>query len=226
MTPRAVLDLVDTAVGRAHRHDPVRPRGGGPAGNARLTAWAGLVLLVLFAVEGATLLALSALLGVHIVVGGVLVPVVLLKTGSTGWRIVRYYGGERHYRAAGPPPLVLRVAGPLVVLTGLAVLATGIALIPAGPAGGRADLVAVGPVGLSWLTLHKLTFIAWFVVMVVHVLARTWPAWQLAAADGADAVAGRRARLSLLAASLLVGAVVGALLLAYSGAWLSGGRFG
>lgn len=48
-------DAFDVAVeeltGRADRRDPVLAGTGGPAGNARLTAWTGLVLLVLLAIE-------------------------------------------------------------------------------------------------------------------------------------------------------------------------------
>ena len=35
------------ASGHRLRTDPARPGGGGPAGNARLTAWTGALLLVL-----------------------------------------------------------------------------------------------------------------------------------------------------------------------------------
>jgi hypothetical protein len=126
---RALDDLVATSLGRTHRSDPVLPGSGGPAGNAVLTSWTGLALLVLFAVEGVTLLALRQLITVHIVVGALLIPVVLLKTATTGYRIARYYLGDKAYRAAGPPPLVLRVVGPLVVVTGLALLGTGLALV-------------------------------------------------------------------------------------------------
>jgi hypothetical protein len=115
-----VDEAVASALGVEHRDDPVRPGAGGPAGNARLTAWTGLVLLVLFVVESVTLIALRPMMSVHLAVGAFLVPVVLLKTATTGWRIVRYYAGDPSYRRAGPPPLLLRVLGPLVVGTALA----------------------------------------------------------------------------------------------------------
>ncbi|WP_088285471.1 hypothetical protein [Kineosporia sp. A_224] len=134
----ALTDLAQTAVGQAHRDEPVLPRTGGPAGNARMTSWTGLVLLVLFAVEGVTLLAMHQLLSVHIVVGTLLVPPVLLKTVTTGWRAARYYLGSRVYVEAGPPPLVLRVLGPLVVLTTVGALASGLLLVVVGPEGGSA----------------------------------------------------------------------------------------
>src|SRR6185369_10099690 len=113
------------AIGRTHRDDPVRPGTGGPAGNARLTAWTGVVLLALFAAELVTLLDVRGLIGWHVAVGVLLVPPALVKTGSTGWRIIRYYTGDRSYRRAGPPPGPLRILGPLVVVSTLAVLASG-----------------------------------------------------------------------------------------------------
>src|SRR3954452_9307527 len=109
---RLGTDLVDEASGRSHRKDGVLPRTGGPAGNARLTAWTGVVLLVLFVAELVTLLDVRGLIGWHVAVGVLLVPPALVKTASTGWRIIRYYAGDRSYRQAGPPPWPLRVLGP------------------------------------------------------------------------------------------------------------------
>ena len=97
----ALADLAATAVGQAHREEPALPRTGGPAGNARLTAWTGLVLLLGFAVEGVTLVAMHQLISVHILVGALLVPPVLLKTATTGWRVVRYYLAAKAYTDAG-----------------------------------------------------------------------------------------------------------------------------
>src|SRR5690242_3798644 len=69
------------AIGRTHRDDPVRPGTGGPAGNARLTAWTGVVLLALFVAELVTLLDVRGLIGWHVAVGVLLVPPALVKTG-------------------------------------------------------------------------------------------------------------------------------------------------
>jgi len=117
-------DAIGQATGRAHRDDEVLPGSGGPAGNARLTAWTGLLLLLLFGAELITLLDVRGLLSWHIAVGVLLVPPALVKTASTSWRIIRYYTGNAPYRRAGPPPLALRVLGPLVVGATLAVLAS------------------------------------------------------------------------------------------------------
>ena len=69
-------------------------RGRGvPPGNARLTAWTGLVLLVLFLAELVTLLDVSGLISWHLALGVALGPPALLKTTTTGWRVVRYYTG-------------------------------------------------------------------------------------------------------------------------------------
>jgi hypothetical protein len=117
------------------------------------------VLLVLLAAEGVTVLRVRALLTAHVLIGVLLVPPVLLKIGTTGYRFVRYYTGSPAYRRKGPPALLLRVLGPLVVVLTTCLFASGIALLFAGP-GLRRDL----------LLLHKASFVLWFVVMAVHVL--------------------------------------------------------
>jgi hypothetical protein len=174
-----VSDLVAAALGREQRDDAVLPTTGGPAGNARLTAWTGMVLLVLFAAEGVTLLDIHGLITWHLVLGVLLVPPALLKTSTTGWRMVRYYTGNAPYRAAGPPPLVLRVVGPLVVLTTLLLLGTGVVLVLAGQTGSSRTLISIVGQRVDLVAVHKAVFFAWFVVMTVHVLGRTLPAWQL-----------------------------------------------
>ena len=76
-------------------------RLGGSDGNEQLTAVVATLLIVLLAVEGATLLDLTPLLTVHAFVGMLLVPVVALKLASTGWRMIRYYLGARDYVRRG-----------------------------------------------------------------------------------------------------------------------------
>ena len=53
----------------------------------------------------------------------------LLKTAATGWRMVRYYAGNEPYQKAGPPPTLMRLLGPLVVLSTLGLLASGVVLV-------------------------------------------------------------------------------------------------
>lgn len=225
--PRAITDVVETAAGRVDRRDPNLPGHGGPAGNARLTAWTGLVLLVLLAAEGLTILQIHQLVRWHIVIGVLLIPPALLKTGSTGWRIARYYAGARPYRAAGPPPAMLRLLGPLVVLSTLAVLASGLALVPLGLESSRTPITTVAGQGISPLTIHQLCFVVWFVLTTVHVLARTWPAWRIVTgATEATSVDGAPARMALLFGTLVLGAAGAAVVLAASTGWTAfSGRF-
>ncbi len=215
------------ATGTDHRYDPVLPGTGGPAGNARLTAWTGAVLLVLSLVELVTLIDVGGLIDWHIVVGTLLVPAALVKTGTTGWRIVRYYMRNEPYRCAGPPPMLLRVLGPLVVLFTLAVLGSGLALVALGPDGSRTPFGSVLGHPLSALTVHQATFVVWAVVTGVHTLGRLVPAFQIVTAAGARAgkVPGRVPRAGLLAVTLVAASVAAVVVLGLSSAWTSGSAF-
>ena len=90
-------------------------RAWGPPGNERLTTSTGLILLVLLSIETLTTLSLRSYLPVHIFLGLLLLPPVALKLASTGWRFVRYYTRNKPYRHEGPPRLLLRMLGPLLV---------------------------------------------------------------------------------------------------------------
>lgn len=169
----------------------------GVEANARLTAGTGALLLVLLAAEGVTVLAIHKLLPAHIFIGLVLVPPILLKLASTLYKFARYYSGEPRYRLAGPPQLGLRLLGPLVVLCTIVLFATGI------------ELWLVGfRFGAFWLTLHKLSFVAWFGVMALHVLGHLESTPRLIWRDLAGHPAGRVTRWGLVGAALLLGVVL------------------
>lgn len=190
-------------------------RSARPESNARLTSWAGLVLFVLLAVLGVTILRVHQLLAVHIAVGFALIAPLVVKLVSTGWRFVHYYAGDEDYVRAGPPRPLLRILAPLVVISTLAVVGTGIALIAAGPSG-PSDL----------LVLHKITFVVWFGLMTVHVLAYIFPALRWVGADlgkaGAPGVlSGRRARQFAVAASLIAGVLLAIVGLRWADPWLA-----
>ena len=223
-TVRAALnDAYATATGSRHRDDPSSPSGGGPAGNARLTAWTGLLLLVFALAECATLLSVRGLITVHILIGAFLLPLVLLKTLTTGWRIARYYLGSAAYRQAGPPPLLLRILGPLVVISGLAVLGSGLALIALGRAT-FSPILTVAGFRVDALTLHQAAFILWLAATGLHVLARTVPALQLTVRSREHrTVAGARGRASILLVTVLTSAAVSVLVLQLSSDWTQGG---
>jgi hypothetical protein len=183
--------------------DPVSQRNRDAVeSNARLTAGAGGVLLLLLAAEGLTLLSVRSLLTAHVVIGMVLIPPVLLKMGSTGWRIVRNYTGSSAYRLKGPPPLLLRVLGPGVVLLTATLLASGVGLV-FGPHNWRHQL----------LVLLKASFLLWFGVMTIHVLGHVLDTARLAPLDWArrtrGEVSGATARQWALAASLAGGGILG-----------------
>src|SRR5579864_6619169 len=96
--------------------------------NERLTALTGGVLFVLLGLIGITILSVRSLLPQHFLLGFLLIPPLGLKMASTGYRFMRYYLGDADYRRAGPPQPYLRLLAPLVVVTTLAVFATGLEL--------------------------------------------------------------------------------------------------
>jgi hypothetical protein len=183
----------------------------GAEGNEKLTAMTGALLLVGFVIEGLTILEIHRLLFWHFLLGLLLVGPVLLKTASTVYRFVRYYTHSAPYVRKGPPPPVLRVLGPLVILTSVAVLGTGV-------------LLAVVGRGGQWLFLHKASFVLWFGVMTIHVLyhAPRLPRLLLGRTEHggrAVAVPGGAGRWLLLVASLAVGVGVAAVTMPLSAKW-------
>ncbi|HWQ01571.1 MAG TPA: hypothetical protein VN449_05575 [Gaiellaceae bacterium] len=136
-------------------------RLGGSDGNEQLTAVVATLLLVLLAIEGATLLNLEALLTVHAFVGMLLVPVVALKLASTGWRMIRYYLGFDEYVRRGPPhPFLRMIVAPVAVASTIVLFATGVALLVTGQTEG------------SIVGLHKASFVVWLAAVGLHVLMR------------------------------------------------------
>jgi hypothetical protein len=173
-----------------------------PAGNERLTAMTGVVLLVLFAAECLTLLNLGKLLTLHFFLGMLLLGPVALKAGSTLWRFTRYYTGSAAYVRRGPPAPLQRVTGPFVILTTLAVLGTGVMLLVEGG----------GPGGGPWIQLHHMSFLLWAAVMLIHLgsyLPRLPRILSGQPAQRAGAVlAARTTRWLLLCGSLTLGLVL------------------
>ena len=182
-------------------------------GNERLTAWTGAALLVGFAVEGYTVLDVHWYLTWHIAIGLALLVPVALKIGSTGYRFARYYSGSPAYRRKGPPRIVLRVLGPFLILNTLAVLLTGVAIMFAGSY--RHPIQE----------LHKLSFITWFGLMSIHVLAYVWRLPKLMWADllgrgtpRGDAIL----RIVLVGSSGVLGLGLAAVTLPWVRSWLAG----
>lgn len=179
----AIADAAASAAGRERRNDAVLPLTGGPAGNALLTAWTALVLLVGSVAELLTLLDVHGLISWHVAIGALLIPPALLKTGSTGWRMVRYYTRNRPYVDAGPPPMLLRLLGPLVVVSTLGLLGSGVLLVLLGPLRSHGSLLDVLGFRIDWVTIHQGFFAVWVVVTGLHVLGRVVPAARIALAS-------------------------------------------
>lgn len=172
---------------------------GGTEGNEILTSVTAVVLTALLAVEGITIVQIHGLRSVHMFVGMVLIPPVLLKLASTGYRFLRYYTGRSEYVQAGPPPVALRLLGPIVVASTGGLFATGVALAVVGP--GRQGVV---------LLLHKASFVVWLGALGLHVLGHLVRLPVLTAPElrGGGGVAGTRLRLGLVAAAVVLGAIV------------------
>lgn len=175
----------------------------GVESNARLTASAAVLLVVLLAVEGVTILQIRSLLTLHVFVGMLLVPPVLVKVGSTAWRFARYYRGNLAYRRKGPPAAILRFLGPFVVVLTVVLFASGIVVL-LGPGSWRSPVLFV----------HQASFFAWFAAMAVHVVGHARETLRLAPRDWARrtrrAPSGGATRQATLLASLIVGAGLGA----------------
>jgi hypothetical protein len=131
----------------------------GVIGNERLTALAGAVLLVLILLEIVSSANLHALLPLHIFVGVFLAGPLVVKLGSTGYRFVRYYTKSPAYVRSGPPRLPLRVLAPLLLVTTLAVVGSGIGLVVAGPA--QAGLLR---------PLHSVSVVLWLALIAALLL--------------------------------------------------------
>jgi len=188
------------------------PDEAGVESNQRLTAALGALLLVLLAVEGVTVLSVTSLLRWHVAIGMLVAPPVMLKTGTTAWRIARYYLGAPPYVRRGPPHPVLRVLGPLVIVLSWAVLLTG--MIALWKDGGD---------GSTMLKLHKASFIAWFAVMTLHVLGHVLETIRVAPLDWGrgPTVPGVGMRRGALVASLVAGAGLALLGLAQVSTYLA-----
>lgn len=193
--------------------------GRGTDGNERLTALTASVLFVLLAAEGVTILRMSTLLTAHVFIGMVLIPPLLLKLSSTGYRFVRYYSGDRAYRAAGPPVTPLRILAPVLVLLTVVLFASGIALVETGSRHGS-----------TLFQIHKFSFILWIVVAAIHILYYLARVPRIVGAEVRGeprrklgrSVAHRGLRFAALSGALVVGVGLGLLFIPAAHSWEQG----
>ena len=187
-----------------------RPRsafGGGPDGNAQLTAATGVVLIVLLAALGITILRIGQLTWLHFFLGFLLIGPVALKMVSTGYRFTRYYTNSRPYRQRGAPENWLRLLAPAVMLSTVAVFVSGVVLLYDGPAH-RDPLMLV----------HKASFIIWVGATALHVLGHLLELPAALRAKSLDRTPARGARGGQSGGAgrtiALAGAIIGGLVLA------------
>jgi hypothetical protein len=204
----------DQAVEATKPRRPPYARTFNPDGNERLTAAIGLLLIVLSVVELATLvLGLQTYLHVHVFVGLVLLPPIVAKLASTGWRFARYYTRNDAYRLKGAPQTLMRLLAPLLVLFTLLLFGSG---------------VAMAVVHGHWLTLarriHGPAAAGWVITLGVHVLVYGIRALRAVAGDVRARtrrdVVGARLRTWVVTAAAAAGLAVGLATLPVQHAWL------
>jgi hypothetical protein len=174
-----------------------------PVGNARLTAVVGVLLLGPVAVElGTVLLGVHPFMSWHVFVGLALIPPVMLKLASTGWRFARYYTRQDAYVEHGAPQLAMRLLAPLFVLATVVLFSSGVAM---GFLHGDALVVA--------RRLHGPASVIWILLFAVHSLAYLRQALIGSSQEiiGArPSVPGRTGRGYLIATAVVSGLIIGA----------------
>lgn len=170
------------------------------------------MLIFLLVAEAATTVYLSGLLPVHLFLGMLLLPPVLFKLATTGWRFTRYYSHNTLYRAAGPPRLLLRLLAPELIIATLLLFGSGVGFLVVGHGGG------------TLLTIHVGSFIAWGILVSIHTLAYLGRALRFGLADwrltGPTPI-GANLRRSALVIALLAGVAVSGATYTVQSNWLS-----
>jgi hypothetical protein len=204
--------------GMALRPQPTRATlfGGGTDGNEQLTAMTGVLLIVLLAGLGVSIVQIGQLIWLHLFLGLVLIGPVGLKMISTGYRFVRYYSRSPVYVEKGPPQLALRAIAPLVVLTTVVVFASGIWLMLTSPLNRSTPLL-----------VHKASFFVWLAVTALHVLGHLPGLGAISIEGGgfasqrlgSPAAAGAAGRWIALAGAIVAGLVLALVLIPHFSLW-------
>src|ERR1700751_675232 len=161
----------------------MRARRPNPAGNERLTAADGLLLLAPILVVVATvLLRVHTFMSAHVFFGLFLIPLVLLKLASTGWRFARYYMHSSEYVSEGPPQIAMRLLAPLFVAATVVLFGSGVAM---GFLHGHALQIA--------RNLHGPASVIWLVLLGIHVLVYLGQALRATAGETRSRVRGAAA---------------------------------
>ena len=91
-----------------------------------------MILLVLVAIEGLTLVSCVRYLPAHVFVGMLLIPPIALKLGRSVIASPATTQRDRAYVLAGPPQLLLRALGPFVIAATIALFGSGVAMLAVG----------------------------------------------------------------------------------------------
>lgn len=196
-----------------HARSSTHGASGGVDGNSRLTGATAAVILVLLALEGVTILKIHSLLTIHVFIGALLIPPIIVKIASTSWRFTKYYGRSPDYVRRGPPAPILRLLGPMIVVLTIAVMASGVGLVVGAPHSWRVRL----------LQIHQVTFVLWFMVTALHVLGHLFETMKLAPLDWFRAtrrqVNGASTRQWVVVSGLAIGFVAAVWITPYASGW-------
>jgi hypothetical protein len=186
--------------------DGPHPRRSVPvAGNLILTSHAGLVILFFLVLLYFTGLEFTPLRGVHFGLGFALIPILLVKLASTGWRAVNYYFDRDPYRAAGPPWLLPRIMALPLTACAIAATISGVVLWAEGTDRG------------TWATVHIYSVISLAVVIVVHLVIYTRKAFRASTRSLEQTKTTKQERVMVWA--LLVALVVGSAAVGLEPTW-------
>jgi hypothetical protein len=168
-------------------------------GNRALTSWAGLALLPGLAVVALSGLAFGNFWQLHYVAGLSLIPLLVVKLGSTTYRALSYYMRRAVYRAAGAPEWIGRLLAPALIVSTIIAMATGI------------WMWSQHSEAQPWAKLHVLSVIAMGACVGLHLLLRTPLSLHAAARDAAGALRRNvpRLRIALVGIALAVGLIFG-----------------
>jgi hypothetical protein len=113
---------------------------------------------------------------------------------------------------------VLRIIGPLVVVSTLALLGSGLALVLVGEQQSRQTLFTILGQRVDTVSLHQGSFAVWAVATGLHVLGRLVSAW-LIVKPSTSRVPSRSGRVSAVVLVLALAAGSAGWVLAQSNGW-------
>jgi hypothetical protein len=114
----------------------------------------------------------------------------------------------------------MRALGPLVVVSTLALLGSGIALVLLGQQHSREAIVSALGLRVDWITVHQATFAVWATATGLHLLGRIVPALQLTVLAGrARRIPGGMRRVAVFGVATVIAAVLTVFLAGVESTW-------